>query len=86
MTQFWGQKIYARGPKETCSKMRAKIWSIQNFEKEFLMSHRQMAKYWNDYHDGVFGPLSCYSRLLEMKRRPDRFRHSKIFIRRVTHI
>ena len=86
MTHFWGQKVYGKDQRETCSKMRAKIWSHQNFEKEFLMSHRQMAKYWDDYHDGVFGPLCCYSRLLEMKRRPQPQRRSKIFIRRVTHI
>lgn len=43
-----------------------KIAKQQN--KEFLMSHREMRRYWEDYHFPLYGQLKCFSRWLDLKR------------------
>ena len=89
MTRFWGQKVYAWGPREYCPKMKARIWANNQFKKEFFMSHREMNRYWNDYHSMQFEPLNCYSRFLSFKKRQSLrkcHQQCKIFIRKVTHI
>ena len=36
--------------------------------KEFLMSQREMRKYWNEPRGPLYGPLSCFSLWLKMKK------------------
>lgn len=40
----------------------------QEHLKEYLMSQREMRKYWNDPHMPLYGPLGCFSRWLQIKK------------------
>jgi hypothetical protein len=35
---------------------------------EYLMSQREMRKYWEEPHAPLYGPLSCWSRWMKIKR------------------
>lgn len=36
--------------------------------KEFLMSQREMRRYWEEPHAPLYYPLSCFSRWLKIKK------------------
>lgn len=68
----WGGGGWSRKSNRDHTKAKSrKFWrrvARQEFIRQFLMSPRDMRKYWNDQNKALYGPGRCYSRVLQMKR------------------
>ena len=47
----------------------AKTMAWIEFKKEHFMSHREMRRYWNEFHGPNYGSLCLASRWLETRKR-----------------